>query len=294
MAKFKKEKEKQSILPKVSLPKLNIKMPRQLQALKWIDPFTYVDLFVMPKVKKVSQSETIETIVNIIFAFAFAAAAYFILGLLFGTTSPLVIVYSASMEPTFYRGDVMALSGINSNTYLGPEVILNQNLKNTPVSSFVEVKYDAEGRLVSLIIEGQEISYKKDASVIVYSAYHPTVPSRNNLPIIHRAIVKLVAPDGNFILTKGDNDNTKSCTNPYFGNSIYCNPTFDQDCGTVDPLRETASKECLTLYPVAVDKIQGVSFFQLPKIGCVKLWLFDDLLSLITRGKLPADFRWVC
>ncbi|MFA5764086.1 MAG: hypothetical protein WC915_04700 [archaeon] len=244
-----------------------------LSKLKWLDPFTYVDLFVMPKVKQVTDSSVVETIVNVFFAGLFALVVYLLLGTLFGTASPLVIVYSASMENTLFRGDVMALTKANSEMNFGQEITISQNIKNMSVESFVQPEY-VNGHLSKLIFDTGEIIPNETGSIIVYNSY-PT-----NLPIIHRTIVKIKALDGEFVLTKGDNDLT--------------NPTYDADCGKIDQLRNKSTKPCITFYAIPVNEIQGVAFGQIPKIGCVKLWLFDDLLSLISHGKLPVDFRVVC
>ena len=246
----------------------------KLSFLRWLDPFRYVDLFVMPRVKKVTKSETVELVVNVLFAFLFAFILFAVLGVLFGTASPLVIVYSASMENTLFRGDVMGLSAANAGSYFGPTVIVKQNIANIPVSSYVTPTY-SNGSLTSIQFpNNQSINYEKNGSIVVYTAY----PS--GLPIIHRSIVKIQALDGNFILTKGDNALT--------------NVTFDADCGNIDQLRLVSQKGCITFYAIPVDKLQGVAFFNIPKVGCIKLWLFDDLLSLISKGKLPSDFRGIC
>jgi signal peptidase I len=242
--------------------------------LKFLDPFFYVDTFVMPKIKNITDSKIVEGLVNLVFAGLFAIIFYLLLGFLFGTASPLVIVYSASMEPEFYRGDVMALSSYNENVYLGEIVELNRNIKEVPVEKFATPFYE-NGQLTKIIFEnGQEVNYKKDASIIVYPSY-PI-----NIPIIHRAITKINANDGIFVLTKGDND--------------FTNNTYDQDCGKIDSLRKTVEKNCITFYAVPIEQIQGVSFARIPLVGCVKLWLFDDLLSLIVNGKLPKDFKGIC
>jgi signal peptidase I len=241
--------------------------------LKWLDPFTYVDLFVMPKVKQITDSSIVETFVNVFFAGLFALVVYLLLGALFGTTSPLVIVYSASMENNVFRGDVIALTKANAQMNFGQEITINQNIKNMPVESFIQPEY-VNGYLSKLIFNTGEIIPNKTGSIIVYNSY-PT-----QLPIIHRTIVKINALDGEFVLTKGDNDLT--------------NPTYDQDCGKIDQLRNKSTKNCITFYAIPIEEIEGVAFGQIPKIGCVKLWLFDDLISLISNGKLPADFRGVC
>ena len=245
-----------------------------LRHLKWLDPFTYVDLWVMPRVKKVTDSGAVETVVNVVFAFLFAWIFYTALGILFGSATPLVIVYSASMENTFFRGDVMALSAASQSAFFGPEISLDREIRGVPASSFITPNY-SDGRLESLLFSnGAEVKYEKTGSVIVYPAY----PS--GLPIIHRTIAKINAKDGVFFITKGDNDST--------------NPTFDQDCGAVDELRLASEKPCITFHAVPAGSIQGVAFFTIPKAGCLKLWLLDDLLSIVSTGSLPSDFRGIC
>jgi signal peptidase I len=240
--------------------------------LEWLDPFHYVDLFVMPKVKKFTDSWVVEGVVNLFFAGLFAGLIYFFLSMLFGSSTPLVIVYSESMEPYFYRGDVMALSGINGDSVFTQEINLDINVGGVEVSSFAEPQY-IDGQLNSIIFEnGEQIVPNKEGDVIVYSSY-PT-----NLPIIHRAIVKINANDGIFFLTKGDN--------------YLTNPTYDQDCGEI--LLNNPKKSCVTFFAVKNESIQGKSFFKIPLVGCIKLWLVDDLFSVITTGKLPSNFNGFC
>ena len=271
MAKFKSnKKESKPILPK-------IKKPRVLKKLEWLDPFHYVDLFVIPRVKKVTDSELVEGAVNVIFALIFASALYFILGLAFGTASPLVIVYSESMEDSFFRGDVMGLTKANSEMNFGDEIILNENIRGVPVEKYLSAEYfNGVNSLVTKIIfnDGQEVIPTTEGSVVVYPSYP------YNLPIIHRSIIKIKANDGTFLLTKGDNKLT--------------NFTFDQDCGQIDVLRGRATKNCISFYAIPIEEVQGVAFFRIPVVGCVKLWLVDDLTSLISRGKLPPDFTGIC
>ncbi|MDD4251402.1 MAG: hypothetical protein PHX27_04390 [Candidatus ainarchaeum sp.] len=249
--------------------------------LKWLDPFTYVDLLVMPKVKKFSDNKIVEHFVNILFAGIFAFIIYSFLGIMFGTSSPLVIVYSESMEPDFFRGDIIGLTSVNENTFFGKEINLKQNISNVPTNLFATPVY-LNNSLEKIIFNDNDLGIQefvfdnniKNNPVIVYNAY-PL-----NIPIIHRAIVKINALDGEFVLTKGDNP--------------FTNPTFDQDCGKIDSVRLLVEKNCITFYAIPIKDIQGTRFFQIPKIGCVKLWLFDDLISLITKRKLPDDFKGIC
>jgi signal peptidase I len=267
-------------------------LKKRFSFLRWLDPFTYVDLFFMPHVKRVTKNEYVETFVNIVFALLFAWIVYSLLGFLFQTSMPLVIVYSASMEPSFFRGDVMALFKPSQNDFFGQVVFLDENISNVPVNKFVSSEYDSENRLVSFSVGGQKIAYEKNASVIVYPAYNPT-SLNDGKPIIHRTIVKLVAKDGNFVLTKGDNDREKIFVKE-LNASAYSNPFFDQDCGDISFGLEKPSKPCISLYAVPFSSIQGRSFFRIPLVGCFKLWLVDDLFSLALTGKLPSDFKGIC
>lgn len=256
----------------VSLKEKYSLIKQKLSFLKWIDPFTYVDLFVMPRVKQITKSETVELLVNVFFAAVFAYILYSVLAVLFGSSTPLVIVYSASMENTLFRGDVIGLSNANDGMDFGPTVTLNQNISNVPTYLFVTPSYENNSLSYLNFSNGDKIIPSESSRIIVYSAF----PS--GLPIIHRAIAHIKANDGEFVLTKGDNDLT--------------NPTFDADCGVV--VNGRTEKPCITLYATQISDIQGVAFFNLPKVGCVKLWLVDDLTSLIFTGSLPSDFRGVC
>lgn len=276
MVKFYKKENQESSFSKTKKNTENFfsNIKKRLSFLKWLDPFHYVDLFIMPQVKKITKNEFVELIVNVFFAALFAYIFYSILALLFGVASPLVIVYSASMEPNLYRGDIIGLTKTTGSMDFGEEIILDKSIKNIAASDYVSAKF-IDGNFYALIFSnGKEVLYNKDSRTIVYNSF-PT-----NIPIIHRAIVKIKANDGDFVLTKGDNVST--------------NITFDQDCGKVNPLIPASEKNCITFYAIPIEEIQGVAFFNIPKLGCVKLWLVDDLLSIIYTGSLPKDFRGIC
>lgn len=264
MVKFKSQshKSKESFFSKLK------------EKLKFLDPFYYVDLLVMPKIKKYTDSKIIENIVNVFFAAIFALLLYTILSFIFQTATPLVIVYSASMQPNLFRGDVIGLRAASQNDYFGEEVFIDDKILNKPVNEFLNPIYES-GQVSKLVFDNnQNVLVEKDASIIVFNS----IP--DNLPIIHRSIVKIIANDGNFVLTKGDNFNT--------------NPTFDQDCGEIDQLRNTSEKNCVTFYAIPINEIEGLAFFRIPLLGCIKLWLVDDLLHLIFTGSLPPDFSGIC
>jgi len=168
----------------------------------------------------------------------------------------------------------MALGAVNNEMDFGKEINLEYSLKDTPTYLFATPVYQ-NGQIEKIVFnDGQEIIPNQDGQVIVYNSF----PQK--LPIIHRTIARINAIDGAFLLTKGDNAET--------------NPTFDQDCGKIDFLRQTVEKPCVSFYAIPIEEVQGVSFARVPLIGCVKLWLFDDLFSLITTGKLPRDFKGIC
>ena len=236
--------------------------------LKWLDPFTYVDIYLMPKLNP-NENEAISWIVYLACAFIFAWLIYTGLGLLLGTASPMMIVVSASMEPLYHRGDIIILHGAQANSLEGPIVESGlPSLREKELASFASLSYSG-GQLDSISFDsGQNLGITKDGSVVVYWSTHL------RKPVVHRAVAKLHAGDGWYVLTKGDSKQ---------------NSTLDQDCGLI--LNGSPEKECIELYPVPLENLQGKAFFHVPIVGCVKLWLLDDLGSLLSTGRLPAEYR---
>lgn len=238
---------------------------KKLEFLKYLDPFHYVDIFVMPAVNP-KENELISWVVYIVSAFIFALAIYSILGFVLGTPSPMVIVMSGSMEPVYYRGDVIVLQGVTPDTLLAPVVELDvPTLKNTPYIEIANTNY-----LSKEITFKDEItvSFSTNNDIVVYFS------SLRQQPIIHRVMAKLHAQDGYYVITKGDNNNI-----------------IDQECGRIIPGRIPG---CISLYPIPISKLDGKAVLKIPVVGCVKLWLFDNLGSIITTGKLPSDYRGIC
>ncbi|MFH0714961.1 MAG: hypothetical protein V1847_04510 [Candidatus Diapherotrites archaeon] len=256
------------------------------EPLKWFDPFTYLDMVlekVWPRNKKSKWQEAGYDLIYLVFAFLVAFVLYTILSLAWQTSSPMVIVVSGSMEPVLYRGDVVFLHGIQTSEVSAPEVDVNAPLTNAVISNFLTPHY-ADNQIESISFENnQSVPIQTTGDIIVYNS--PLLGEQ----IIHRAIAKLNATDGTFLLTKGD--------------SVY-NTTFDQDCGSVQVLplangqvKILTEKACITPFAVSQEQLQGkVQFapFKIPLVGCVKLWLVDDLVSLIRTHKLPANFQGIC
>ncbi len=228
-----------------------------MDKLKWLDPFTYVDLYVLPVVNP-EKDKNIETAVYIVSAFIFAFILYnFVLAFILGTGTPLVIVFSGSMEPVLYRGDIVVLTG--GSTVHTNEVNLDFPLAGKQVDEFAEVgsrQVQSDGvsdgfRNDSLRINGIEYEFDPKGDIVVYHS------GLRNQDIIHRAVLKLNATDGSYLITFGDN-----------------NSRIDQDC-----LRSIS--QCIAPYPVPIDELNGKYLMHIPLLGYVKLFFFDDLPRLI-------------
>ena len=99
--------------------------------LKYLDPFTYVDMGlekVYPvKEKKTFTQEIVYDLVYVISAFVFAFIIYSIIGFALQTNSPMVIVMSASMQDVYFRGDIVALHGAEVSAVNAPLVELDES-----------------------------------------------------------------------------------------------------------------------------------------------------------------------
>ncbi len=240
------------------------KLKKARKQLKWADPFHYADLLLARLGYKDNQA--ISLIVYLATAYISALALYLFLGLLFQSPAPMVIVVSGSMEPAFYRGDVMVLSGWDRENFNAPRVELDMAIDGKDLSEYAHTLCSVKGldelvqcraiqglsgeerrlveakKIVFFPLE-KEIEIKKEGNVVVYWS------ESQQKPIIHRAVAEIHAKDGLFLLTKGDSE---------------LNSFIDQDT-------------YLSLDAVKASEIQGKAIFMVPKIGYVKLILLDDL-----------------
>ncbi|MDO8627175.1 MAG: hypothetical protein Q7K42_01805, partial [Candidatus Diapherotrites archaeon] len=180
------------------------------QKLKWLDPFTYVDLALdkywpAKNNKKTGVQEIGYNIIYLVCAFVFAFAIYQIFAMGLQTASPIVIVVSESMEPKFYRGDVVFIKGESPAGIKAQEIILNESLSGKKASEFLKSDFvDSPQSQVGLAVDsiefsdGQKVKLNTEGDIVVYY-------STANQQIIHRAVLKIKANDGVFFLTKGDN-----------------------------------------------------------------------------------------
>ncbi|MFA5745264.1 MAG: hypothetical protein WCX82_00945 [archaeon] len=230
----------------------------------YLDPFNYVDLLLEKFVGKPNTfgKNVLYWIVYIFTSFILALLIYKILGLILGVSMPMAIVVSASMEPSLHRGDIVILT--SAKNLKVEEVTINESIARKDISEFTEMNYSKNqyglteidyikigDKKISLI---DAIDNKND--VVVYSS------NVNGRDIIHRAVVKIHAKDGSFILTKGDNHKT--------------NVFIDEDCQiTTENNKIVAQKPCLNLYPIKESTLKGKKIGKIPYIGYIKLVLFQ-------------------
>ena len=253
------------------------------EKLQWLDPFTYVDRWVMPRLNP-EKSSWKETAIYGVSALVFALLVYSILGWVLGTPTPLVIVVSGSMEPVLHRGDVVLLTHADISQMNVPLVQTKRpSLVQTPLADLAQVVPDvranpgATAQSLFFPDENQSVQIQKTGPIVVYT-------SSCGQPIVHRVVARLTADDGDYVLTKGD--------------SVH-NPTVDTDCprASIDALVQTCNtrlQPCITFFPLAEKDLSGQSVFSVPFVGCVKLWLMDDLVSMVSQGRLPSNFAGIC
>jgi len=269
---------------------LREKISKFKQRLKWLDPFTYVDLALEKywparQGKRTEAQEIGYNLIYLVSAFVFAFLIYQAFSVGLQTKSPIVIVVSESMEPNLYRGDVVFIQGVSAQNLKAQEINYPGKLSKKIFSEFGDVNYQTSAvsksgfEISQIQVSNSKIAPNTEGDIALYYS------SFTGEQIIHRAILKIKASDGTFLLTKGDNEIT--------------NWSFDQDCGKVfqkqiagTDLTQTAlEKPCITLYPLKVSEIDGREAFRIPLIGCVKVWAFDDLPSLLFKGRMPDNYR---
>jgi signal peptidase I len=278
------------------------------EKLKWLDPFTYVDLHVMPRVNP-NHSQVIEWIVYLVFAFIFAVALYALLGLILWTKNPLVIVVSGSMEPNLYRGDVVMLHGLDPKDIKGETISLDIDPEGKSLSELAQVDYASQ----TITAGNQSIPLNQSGDTIVYYS------DLSGVQIIHRVVAKLDTPNGIYLLTKGDNPQTNRLIDQDCGNvtlnqlgktSLASFPkqwfklSEDEFCLCAQPPQNAAAKAasclacaerpCNTLQALKASETDGIQILRVPLIGCIKLWLFDDLTSLLSGRGLSPHFNGIC
>jgi hypothetical protein len=148
------------------------------------------------------------------------------------------------MVPALQRGDLIVLQGVPPQAIVAPE--MNVSALPTFLPERGNCIFDIGGsRVPSLctdaaLIDGKRIEANLSNDVIIYDE-----PARGQ--IIHRAFAKLRAPNGYFILTRGDNNNA-----------------IDQESG---------------IAAVSEKRIKGRVLLRIPYIGYVKLFAFGQFAA---------------
>ncbi len=212
--------------------------------LEKLDPFYWFDRFWFRFVGKPSTTgeKVVYHAAEVFYAVIVAYVIYMLLGVLFNTPKPAVIVASQSMVPTLQVGDIVLVRGGDISA---PTVEVNVPLYGKPLAETPIHLIHRGVAIAGFEVDGNYVPLERNGDIIVYynDIYH--------VDIVHRAVLKIIAPDGVFFLTKGDNDAT--------------NPTIDQDCEL---------GKCIYLYPIPEQQVYGKVFFRIPRIGIIKLWLF--------------------
>jgi signal peptidase I len=177
------------------------------QKLKYLDPYFYMDLFIEFLHKKDINYKILDVVIYILYSLILAYLLLKILGLLLGTSDAMMIVVSGSMDPTLKIGDIVVLKA--PNNIQTNEIIINKDINKTPLNWFAKINYDlktiiSNNKQITLLdtksitIDENKYDLKQEGAIIVY---YSEIQKRK---IIHRAIFKLTANDGNYYLTKGD------------------------------------------------------------------------------------------
>ena len=228
--------------------------------LKWIDPYFYVDLLLLKLFGKPKNTfiKILYWFFYLVFSLLFAFLIYKLAGLILGTSLPFATILSSSMEPSFYRGDIVVLK--SAKNLRAETITLDYPIGNKYLDEFVRQDFSKNEygliEVKNITIKGKTIDLKQTIknknSVVVYNS------NTTGKDIIHRLVVILEATDGTFILTKGDNGKT--------------NRIIDQDC-RINSMGDLTNF-CLNLYPVKKNSLIGKKILRIPYLGYIKLFLF--------------------
>ena len=196
-----------------------------------------------------------------------AALLYFVIApLILGANPPAAIVQTCSMQGTLNVGDVTILHGIKLADISAPEIVLDSPLYYT-----IEPNDVREKTAALVFPDGQRLPVTTDGDVIVYNS------PNTGMQIVHRAIARVKASDGLFIITMGDANNYPdsvrlSCAETINGVCTKLSPAPGGVCNPEDRFGCLGS-------PVTQDMLVGRQFIVVPLIGHVKM-LFMHIITL--------------
>lgn len=267
-------------------------LKEKLSFLKYLDPDHYSDalferLYGKAEGKRPFHHGLAHGIITLAVYSVFAFALYYLLGVAFNTSEPIVIVISESMEPALYRGDVAFVQGVPAPQIKAQPVTLSEDVRSKPLASYSTIEHAESSpeclqsaQIVALencergnvldcrptferlkefcatavrqvvFEEGQIVTPSADGDIIVYYSKY------SNRDIIHRAQARISTPGGEYFLTKGDN--------------LRTNPSLDQDCQEF----QGQLVNCVYPYAIPFEDVRGKVVFKIPWIGYIKLILF--------------------
>jgi signal peptidase I len=224
---------------------------------KWLDPYIYLDLVIDKLFGKTNKkNKFIINILYILYSVLLAYLLYTFIGLILGTSLPLATVVSGSMEPNFYRGDIVIVA--NAKNIKAQIIDINENIKNKDIKDFSKMEFFPNSyglnEIYSITIGNETINLddtiKNNNSVVIYKS------NIYGKLIIHRVVLILNANDGTYVISKGDNHKT--------------NRIIDEDCD-LSPKTLIPTKGCLNIYPINIKDLYGKKIGRIPYIGYLKL-----------------------
>jgi signal peptidase I len=194
-------------------------------------------------------------IVNIILAYLIIKfILYPLMGLIFGSSFPIVAVVSSSMEHT---------SSFDSWWDANQEFYMKYNITKEEFESFDFKNGFNKGDI--MLLSGKDPEKIEVGDTIVFQA-------GKAYPIIHR-VIRIYEEDGElFFHTKGDNNPESIVEYRNFKGQMVPKGTL----GATKILDETA---------VSTDVLLGKAFMKVPWLGYIKIW-FVDLLNFLGLGSV--------
>lgn len=209
-------------------------------------------------------------IADVIVSFLVASFIYFILmPAILGANPAAVVVQSCSMYPSLNVGDISVLQGVSFDDFRVQEITLTQDL------DFRIEPNNIRQETTSLIFpDGQRLDINKNGDTLVY------VSKISGLQLIHRAIAKVRATNGNFYITKGDANNLPDAA------KVECSKVEGNTCTQFQESITALCTESDAGYPgclgtvIKEDEVIGRQLFTIPLLGHVKLLIFEFVPGL--------------
>jgi signal peptidase I len=217
-------------------------------------------------------------LVDLGIGFLFAALLYFIiLPAILGANPPAVIVQSCSMTGTLNVGDVSVLQGVKFDSIRAPLVTLEGRMNFTIEPNDIDLETTA-----LIFPDGQRLDIREDGDVLVY------ISKISGNQIIHRAVARVRAGDGDWVVTKGDANKIPDAAKidcaefEDLGGGLRKCTKLSKQVKSVCSERDAGWPGCIGT-PLKPSEVTGRQLFVIPLLGHVKLAVFH-VLTLGTAG----------